>query len=85
MTTLTAQEFNRDVSRAKRAAETGPVFITHRGRPTHVLLTVSEYRARVSTRSVLQALRPTEGGQPLSSDGLELAPREETARAAELG
>lgn len=43
-TTMTSREFNRDVSRAKRAARHGPVFITDRGKPAHVLLTVEAYR-----------------------------------------
>ena len=45
ITTMTSREFNQDASRAKRAAEAGPVFITDRGRPAHVLLTVDAYRA----------------------------------------
>lgn len=44
ITTLSSREFNQDASRAKRAAKNGPVFITDRGRPAHVLLTVEEYR-----------------------------------------
>ena len=43
-TTFSSREFNRDVTRAKKAARAGPVFITDRGRPAHVLLTVEEYR-----------------------------------------
>jgi prevent-host-death family protein len=43
VTKLTSREFNQDTSRAKRAAKRGPVFITNRGRPSHVLLTVEEY------------------------------------------
>jgi prevent-host-death family protein len=43
MVTLSAREFNRDVSAAKRAAEREPVIITERGRPSHVLMTVDEY------------------------------------------
>jgi hypothetical protein len=31
--------FNQDTSGAKKAAERGPVYITDRGRPAHVLLT----------------------------------------------
>ena len=42
-TTITSREFNRDVSAAKRAAERGPVTITDRGRPSHVLLSVEQY------------------------------------------
>ena len=44
ITTLTSREFNQDTSRAKKAASKGPVFITDRGRPAHVLLTIEEYR-----------------------------------------
>jgi prevent-host-death family protein len=43
VTKLSGREFNQDTSRAKRAAKRGPVFITDRGRPSHVLLTVEEY------------------------------------------
>ncbi len=43
VTKLTSRQFNQDTSRAKRAAKRGPVFITDRGRPSHVLLTVEEY------------------------------------------
>jgi prevent-host-death family protein len=42
--TMTSREFNQDAGRAKRAARAGPVFITDRGRPAHVLLTIEEYR-----------------------------------------
>lgn len=43
-TTLTSREFNQDTSRAKKAAKSGPVFITDRGEPSHVLLTIEAYR-----------------------------------------
>jgi prevent-host-death family protein len=44
ITTLSSREFNQDTARAKRAARKGPVFITDRGRPAHVLLTVEQYQ-----------------------------------------
>ena len=44
ITTYTSREFNQDASGAKRAAEDGPVYITDRGRPAHVLLTMDEYQ-----------------------------------------
>lgn len=43
ITKLSSREFNQHTSRAKRAARKGPVFITDRGRPSHVLLTAEEY------------------------------------------
>jgi prevent-host-death family protein len=44
ITTISSREFNQDVSRVKRAAANGPVFITDRGHPSHVLLTIEEYQ-----------------------------------------
>ena len=41
---MSAREFNRDVSAAKRAASRGPVVITDRGEPAYVLLSIDEYR-----------------------------------------
>ncbi len=45
ITTFSSREFNQDTGRAKKAADKGPVFITDRGRPAHVLLTIKQYRA----------------------------------------
>ena len=42
--TVSSRELNQDVGRAKRAAEEGPVVITDRGKPSHVLLSWAEYR-----------------------------------------
>lgn len=44
ITTVSSREFNQDTSRAKQAARHGPVFITDRGRPAHVLITIEEYQ-----------------------------------------
>ena len=44
ITRLSSREFNQDTGKAKRAAKRGPVFITDRGRPSHVLLTAEEYQ-----------------------------------------
>jgi prevent-host-death family protein len=43
ITTITSREFNQDVGRAKKAAREGPVVITDRGRPAHVLLSIEDY------------------------------------------
>lgn len=42
-TRITSRQFNQDTAGAKRAAEEGPVVITDRGRPAHVLLTWRAY------------------------------------------
>lgn len=44
ITTLSSRQFNQDSSGAKKAARNGPVFITDRGRPAHVLLTIDAYQ-----------------------------------------
>jgi prevent-host-death family protein len=42
--TMTSREFNQSASEAKKASLKGPVFITDRGKPSHVLLSIEEYR-----------------------------------------
>jgi len=44
ITTFSSRKFNQDTSRAKQAARKGPVFITDRGKPAHVLITIEEYQ-----------------------------------------
>ncbi len=44
ITTFTSSELNQDITRAKKAANAGSVFITNRGKPEHVLLNLGEYR-----------------------------------------
>jgi prevent-host-death family protein len=57
ITTLSSREFNQDTSRAKKAAQSGPVIITDRGRPAHVLLTIEEYqRVTHSQTSIVDLL-----------------------------
>lgn len=50
---MTSREFNQDTARAKREAAKGPVYITDRGRPTHVLLTVEEYERALRPKKTL--------------------------------
>jgi prevent-host-death family protein len=44
MKVISSREFNQDVSQAKRTARLEPVFVTDRGRPTHVLMSIDAYR-----------------------------------------
>lgn len=46
-TIFTSRQFNQDTARAKKASEDGPVIITDRGRPAHVLLSIEHYQALV--------------------------------------
>jgi PHD/YefM family antitoxin component YafN of YafNO toxin-antitoxin module len=52
-TRLTSRELNHDVGRAKKAAEAGPVVITDRGRPSHVLMTYGEFERLTGKRNNL--------------------------------
>ena len=57
ITTLSSREFNQDTGKAKRAARKGPVFITDRGRPALVLLSIKEYQQITNKReSILDLL-----------------------------
>jgi prevent-host-death family protein len=57
ITTLSSREFNQGASEAKRAANKGPVFITDRGKPAHVLLSFAEYqRLTQQRRNIADAL-----------------------------
>jgi prevent-host-death family protein len=57
VTTVSAREFNQDVSGAKRAADEGPVVITDRGEPAYVLLSIADYEQMRDRRSLLDALQ----------------------------
>jgi prevent-host-death family protein len=62
ITTFTSREFNQDTSRAKKAACHGPVFITERGEPAHVLLSIEEYRKLTGGRMSLAEALPQPPG-----------------------
>lgn len=53
MKVVTSRELNQDVSRAKRAARFEPVFITDRGRPTHVLMSIETFRELSAPRETI--------------------------------
>lgn len=58
VTTITSREFNQDTSGAKKAAKRGPVFITDRGQPAHVLLTIENYQRLTGGKmTLLEAVR----------------------------
>ncbi len=81
ITTLSSREFNQDTSRAKKAAREGPVFITDRGKPAHVLLNIKEYRRLTGGhRNIADAL-----SMPGIADiELDLPPRIEKAKLTDL-
>ena len=57
ITTVTSHELNQHIGRAKKAAKSGSVFITDRGKPVHVLLSIKGYRRLAGQgRSLVEAL-----------------------------
>lgn len=57
VTRFSSREFNQDTAGAKKAAAKGPVFITDRGRPAHVLLSFEHYQALTgANRSIVDLL-----------------------------
>jgi prevent-host-death family protein len=82
ITTLSSREFNQDASGAKRAARGGPVFITDRGRPAHVLLTIEDYQALAGGAARIIDLLAAPG-----VEDIEFAPprADRLSRPADLG
>jgi len=81
-TILTSRVFDQDTERARKAAIEGPVFITDRGQPTHVLLSIAVYRRLTEQEpGIVGAL-----GWPTGLEDVEVAfPRScDLPRAADL-
>lgn len=79
---MTSREFNQATGEAKSAAHRGPVFVTNRGRPTHVLVTYEDYRLLIGGgRSLVDLLGTTPGADDID---LQLPDRTELAQPAEL-
>jgi prevent-host-death family protein len=83
ITTLTSREFNQDTGRAKKAAKRGPVFITDRGKPAHVLVSFEEY-LRLTKRQgdLIDDLGLPEGVEDVV---LEVPSLKDRARPADFG
>lgn len=82
VTTMSSRDFNQDIGRAKRAAKDGPVIITDRGKPSHVLLSLSEYqRLTGQTESLVDRLGLPDGVEDVD---LDLPVNRDLARAADF-
>ena len=60
---VTSRELNQDVSRAKRFALVEPVFVTDRGRPTHVLISIDAWRQLSGERENMAQLLAAPPGE----------------------
>jgi prevent-host-death family protein len=67
-TKLSGREFNQDVSRAKRAADDGPVIITDRGEPAYVLLRHDAYRRLVGKGPTIREMLAQSGDDDIEFD-----------------
>ncbi|MEP7457415.1 type II toxin-antitoxin system prevent-host-death family antitoxin [Phyllobacterium sp. SB3] len=57
ITTLSSREFQQNANQAQKAARSGPVFITNRGKPAQVLLSIEEYQRIIGKRrNIVEAL-----------------------------
>lgn len=67
-TTISSREFNQDAGGAKRAADKGPVIITDRGKPAHVLLSFEDYRKLLGKGPSLLDVLAMPGGEDIEFD-----------------
>lgn len=57
ITTVSSREFQQNANQAQKASRSGPVFITNRGKPAQVLLSIEEYqRILGKPRNIVEAL-----------------------------
>ncbi|HEX4181044.1 MAG TPA: type II toxin-antitoxin system Phd/YefM family antitoxin [Caulobacteraceae bacterium] len=68
ITTFSSREFNQASNRAKQAAKDGPVFITDRGKPAHVLLTIEDYQKLTGERPKIADLLAGPGTEDIDFD-----------------
>jgi hypothetical protein len=80
-TRVSSRVFNQDTARAKRAAKRGPVIITDRGRPSHVLLTIEDYERLLGPPASIVQLLAMPGAEDIE---LELPRARGLFRAADL-
>lgn len=81
ITTLSSREFNQDAGRAKKAANQGPVFITDRGKTSHVLLSIEEYKRLTGSSENIADLLALPGSEDID---FELPARTDLPRPVDL-
>ena len=78
--TFSGRDVNRHSSEARRAANKGPVVITERGRPAHVLMSIELYRRLTGSQKNIADLL----AMPADADFEIPALSSERARAADF-
>ncbi len=81
ITTLSGRELNQDLGRAKRATKDGPVIITDRGKPAHVLLSFDEFKRLTGKMRTLGDMLASPGSEEVE---LPLPARAQRAEPVDL-
>jgi prevent-host-death family protein len=79
--TFSSRAFNRRANEAKKAADHGPVFITNRGKPAYVLLSIGAYTGLTTPRENIAALLAM---SDVGDFELPVPPRRGAPKAVEL-
>jgi prevent-host-death family protein len=81
ITTLSSREFQQNANLAQKASQKGPVFITNRGEPVQVLLSIKDYQAMIGKRrNIVEALAMPS----LDEIDFDLTPSRQLPRLADL-
>ena len=76
ITTISSREFNHDTSGAKKATREGPVIITDRGKPAHVLLSIEEYQKLTGVKaSIVELLVMPDAPDNFDTERAVITPR----------
>ncbi len=81
ITTFSSRAFNQGASEAKRTANKGPVFITDRGRPAHVLMSMALYQRLTGNQQKIADLLAMPGIEDID---FEIARLPDLARPADF-
>ena len=81
MHTVSSREFNQDTGRIKKAAKLNPVFITDRGKPSMVLMSIEEYQKISHAQKNIGELLAMPGIEDIE---LDISPLNDVAQTADL-
>jgi prevent-host-death family protein len=70
MKVFSSRDFNQDISQAKRVARFEPVFVTDRGKPTHVLMSIDAFRQLAGQTESMVDLLAMPGTVEIDSDAV---------------
>lgn len=81
MKVFSSRDFNQDISQAKRVARFEPVFVTDRGRPTHVLMSIDAFRQLAGQTETLVDLLAMPGSADIDLDAARSGDAWDTRRS----